>query len=59
VFLQDDQSPRNLVMQVPLDPGQSDDKTVTTHGSATFEIWCDGRLVNRAAYPLSSPSQPE
>jgi hypothetical protein len=57
IFMRDDRNPRSLVGEGWLDPGDPIEKTVTTHGSVTFEVYRDGELVDQAPCPLPTPSE--
>lgn len=58
IFMRDDRNPHSLVIEGWLDPGDPLEKTVTTHGSVTFEIYRDGQMVDQAPFPQSTPSGP-
>ncbi len=56
VFLRDDRNVRGVVLERYMDPGERVEQTVQTRGSATFEVFRNGELVDRAPFPLSSTS---
>jgi tRNA A-37 threonylcarbamoyl transferase component Bud32 len=58
LYLHDDRNVRSVVAEQWLDPGQKIEKTVTTHGSASFELYRDGEPVGRAPLPLPSGPAP-
>jgi hypothetical protein len=58
LYLRDDRNVRSVVAEQWLDPGQKIEKTVTTHGSASFELYRDGEPVGRAPLPLPSGPRP-
>ena len=59
IFLQDDRSLHGLVLERFMDPGEEADQTVPTRGSATFEVFRDGKLVDRMPFPLPASPAPE